>query len=119
MAKLIHRFDGNLVREYVLEQGQSLRIGRKPDNDICLDDLTVSGKHAVITIKPNDYMENLNDIHIEDLGSTNGTMVNGRPVERHLLKHSEVITIGSHEFILMDEDTLRFEETMIYLPEDS
>lgn len=116
MPKLIHSYSGSQLKEYPLEEGE-LHIGRKPGNDICLDDLTVSGSHALLTISPNDYMEGLVDIHIEDLGSTNGTQVNGRPVRRQFLKHGDVVTIGTHEFTFIDENTLRFEETRIYLPD--
>lgn len=119
MPKLSHTYAGSLVREYPLSKGELLHIGRKPDNDVCLDDLTVSGRHALITVRPSDYMDNLDDIYIEDLDSTNGTQVNGHLVNRHMLKHGDVIGIGTHEFTLIDENTMRFEETMVYLPEDS
>ena len=119
MPKLSHTYAGSLVKDYPLSTGALLHIGRKPDNDICLDDLTVSGRHALISVRPSEYMENLNDVYLEDLDSTNGTQVNGRVVHRHLLKHGDVISIGTHEFTLIDENTMRFEQTMVYVPEDS
>lgn len=118
MPKLVHMYSGTLVKEYTLEHGR-LKIGRKPDNDICLDDITVSGQHASLSVQPNSYMDGLDDVYIMDLGSTNGTMVNGRPVSRHLLKHGDIVSVGAHEFTLVDENTLRLEETMIYIPDEN
>ena len=69
MAKLILSFKGETLREYDLDR-ETMLIGRKADNDIHIDNLAVSGKHAkVLTI--------LNDSFIEDLGSTNGTFIDG------------------------------------------
>ena len=76
MAKLILSVDGQVLKEYTLSKERTL-IGRKPHNDIQIDNLAVSGEHAaIITI--------LNDSFIEDLGSTNGTMVNGKPDQEAL-----------------------------------
>jgi pSer/pThr/pTyr-binding forkhead associated (FHA) protein len=64
-------------------------IGRRPENDIQVDNLAVSGQHAVVTTI-------LNDSVIEDLHSTNGTMVNGKLVQKHLLQPGDTIEIGKH-----------------------
>src|SRR4030095_145882 len=86
MAKLILSVDGQVLKEYPLTKERTL-IGRKAHNDIQIDNLAVSGEHAaIITI--------LNDSFIEDLGSTNGTMVNGKPVKKHFLQNKQVIEIG-------------------------
>jgi pSer/pThr/pTyr-binding forkhead associated (FHA) protein len=59
-------------------------------NDIQIDNLAVSGEHAaIITI--------LNDSFIEDLGSTNGTMVNGKPIKKHFLQNNDVVELGKHK----------------------
>src|SRR6266478_6943726 len=88
MAKLILSVDGQVLKEYQLSKERTL-IGRKPHNDIQIDNLAVSGEHAaIITI--------LNDSFIEDLGSTNGTMVNGKPVKKHFLQNNDLIEIGRH-----------------------
>lgn len=115
MAKIVHRREGVIVAEYPLEQGR-IMIGRRPECDICIDDITVSGNHASVTVKPSGYMEGLNDIIIEDQGSTNGTIVNGRNVKRHFFKHGEIAFIGSHELTLIDENTQCFETTQVILP---
>ena len=117
MAKLLHIVDGVVAREYTLEAGR-LGIGRRLDNDIRLDDATVSGQHAAIEVRPNPYMEEYMEAVLEDLGSTNGTLVDGRTVKRHVLKPDDVIQIGTHRFKYVDESAPRLDETRILLPED-
>jgi pSer/pThr/pTyr-binding forkhead associated (FHA) protein len=88
-AKMILSLDGQIVREFPLNK-ERMTIGRKPQNDIHVDNLAVSGEHAaIITI--------LNDSFMEDLGSTNGTLVNGNPVKKHFLQSGDVIEIGRHK----------------------
>ncbi len=104
--------NGVVQGEYELNQ-ERLTIGRKPDNDIPIDNLAVSGKHAlVITI--------LDDSFLEDLGSTNGSYVNGKLVKKHALKDGDVIAIGKHELKYVNEhataDDDEFEKTMIIKP---
>jgi pSer/pThr/pTyr-binding forkhead associated (FHA) protein len=117
MPKLIHTRDGIVIEEYLLEEG-SITIGRRPDCDIQIDDLSVSGKHATVSVKVNQYMDGLKDVFLEDAGSTNGTKINGRRIKKHLFKHGEVAQIGTHELTLVDEGTRAFETTQILLPED-
>lgn len=112
MAKLVLSMNGAVQGEYQLDK-ERLTIGRKPDNDIQIDNLTVSGKHAiVITI--------LDDSFLEDLGSTNGSYVNGKLVTKHALKDGDVIAIGKHELKYVNEhatvDDDEFEKTMIIKP---
>jgi pSer/pThr/pTyr-binding forkhead associated (FHA) protein len=104
--------NGAVQGEYELSQ-ERLTIGRKPDNDIQIDNLAVSGKHSlIITI--------LDDSFLEDLGSTNGTYVNGKLVKKHALKNGDVIAIGKHELKYVNEnatvDDDEFEKTMIIKP---
>ena len=112
MAKLVLSLNGAVQGEYELNQ-ERLTIGRKPDNDIQIDNLAVSGKHClIITI--------LDDSFLEDLGSTNGTYVNGKLVKKHALKDGDVIAIGKHELKYINEnasaDEDEFEKTMIIKP---
>ena len=110
-AKLILSLNQSVLGEYSLDK-ERMTVGRKPDNDIQVDNLAVSGKHAaIITI--------LNDSFLEDLESTNGTFVNGKLVKKHALKHGDVITIGKHELKYVNENATRdqeFEKTMIIRP---
>ena len=110
MAKLVHNVEGAMFREYPLEVG-TLRIGRNLDNDIQLDDDAVSGAHAEIAIKPSQYMEGLLDVWARDLDSTNGTIVNGRRIQRHLLSHEDVVRIGTHQFKLVEESAVAAQRT--------
>ena len=93
MYKLLEVSDGNVIREHTLTEGV-LRIGRNPGNDIQPDDASVSGNHALITVTPSRYMDDAMDVRIEDLGSTNGTRINGTVVKKQLLKHSDMAHSG-------------------------
>lgn len=112
MAKLVLSLNGVTQGEYQLDK-ERITIGRKPDNDIPIDNLAVSGKHAlIITI--------LDDSFLEDLGSTNGSYVNGKLVKKHALKNGDVVAIGKHELKYVNEhataDDDEFEKTMIIKP---
>ena len=115
MAKLILTLDDNTLREVSLDR-ERITIGRKPSNDIQIDDLAVSGEHAcVVTV--------LNDSVLEDMGSTNGTLVNGRPVTKHILRDNDVIEIGRNRIryaagapASAAAATGGFEQTMILQP---
>jgi len=117
MTKLVHSQTGAVLGEYPVQKG-SLSIGRGSENDICLDDITVSGSHAVIEVTPSTYLDGVNDVYIIDQQSTNGTVINNKHVKRHLFKHGEVARIGQHDFKLIDEDSLGLEQTMVFIPED-
>jgi pSer/pThr/pTyr-binding forkhead associated (FHA) protein len=110
MAKLILSVDGQVLKEFNLSKERTL-IGRKAHNDIQIDNLAVSGEHAaIITI--------LNDSVIEDLGSTNGTMVNGKPIKKHFLQNNDVVEIGKHKLKYFNDaptaaTAADFEKTMI------
>lgn len=110
MAKLIVSLDGQLVKEYEIKK-ERLTIGRKPHNDIQIDNLAVSGEHAMI-------MTILNDSFLEDLGSTNGTLVNGQPVKKHFLQDKDVVEIGKYKLKYVNEQPSKmtqqeFEKTMV------
>jgi predicted component of type VI protein secretion system len=89
MAKLILSLEGSVIREIPLDK-ERVTIGRKPQNDIQIENLAVSGEHAcIVTI--------LNDSFLEDLGSTNGTLVNGNPIKKHILQNNDVVEIGKYK----------------------
>lgn len=116
MTKLVHSEGGRVIGEYPLTEGR-LTIGRNAENDIRIDDLTVSGRHVVIEVNPSQYLEGTNDVFIIDQNSTNGTVINGKHIKRYLFKHGDIATIGQHELSLIDEEALGFEQTMIYIPD--
>jgi predicted component of type VI protein secretion system len=111
-AKLILTLNGATISEHELNK-ETITIGRRPENDIQVDNLAVSGKHAqVITI--------LNDSFLEDLNSTNGTYVNGSLIKKHALKHGDVIGVGKHQLKYINENAAAddaFEKTMIIRPD--
>ena len=87
VAKLITTSSTGEKTEFELVN-ETTTIGRKPGNDIQIDNLSVSGRHAqVITI--------LEDSFLEDLGSTNGTYVNGKLVKKHALKMATILPWAS------------------------
>ena len=89
MAKLILSLDGSVIREVPLDK-ERIVIGRKASNEIQIENLAVSGEHAcIVTI--------LNDSFLEDMGSTNGTLVNGNPIKKHILQNNDVIEIGKYK----------------------
>jgi FHA domain len=95
MAKLIMSLDNALIREVSLDKDR-VTIGRKAHNDIQIDNLAVSGEHAVIVTI-------LNDSFLEDLGSTNGTLVNGNPVKKHILQNNDIVEIGKYKLKYVHE----------------
>jgi pSer/pThr/pTyr-binding forkhead associated (FHA) protein len=72
-------------------------IGRRADNDICLPNLAVSGEHAVVVTI-------LADSFLEDLGSTNGTLVNGSAIAKYFLRDRDQIDIGRHRLVYCVDD---------------
>lgn len=89
MAKLILSLENSVIREVPLDK-ERIMIGRKASNEIQIENLAVSGEHAcIVTI--------LNDSFLEDLGSTNGTLVNGNPIKKHILQNNDVIEIGKYK----------------------
>ena len=95
MAKLHIFLDGNSLGEFPLNKERAT-IGRRPSNDIHIDNLAVSGDHAVIVTIAGDSF-------LEDLNSTNGTLVNRKPIKKHVLEHADVIEFGKYQ--------LRYENT--------
>jgi len=105
--------DGLVLKEIPLTK-ERMSIGRKASNDIQIDNLAISGEHAaVVTI--------LNDSFLEDLNSTNGTLVNSQPAKKHFLKNGDVIELGKYKLKYVTEQVQQvheadFEKTMILRP---
>jgi pSer/pThr/pTyr-binding forkhead associated (FHA) protein len=114
MAKLILSMDGLVLKEITLSKERTT-IGRKPHNDIQIDNLAVSGEHAVIVTI-------LQDSFLEDLGSTNGTVVNGQPIKKHFLQNNDIVELGKYRLKYVNEapagqaKAADFEKTMILRP---
>ena len=89
MAKMILSMDGLVLKEIELTK-ERITIGRRPHNDVVIDNLAVSGEHAVVVTL-------LNDSFLEDMGSTNGTMVNGQPIKKHFLQNNDIVELGKYK----------------------
>ena len=92
--KVIVKYQGTVIREMEL-QGAELTIGRKGDNGLSIEDPSVSGHHAKIVKIQSVFF-------VEDLHSTNGTLVNNKPIDRHQLQDTDVIMIGNHRLLFQD-----------------
>jgi pSer/pThr/pTyr-binding forkhead associated (FHA) protein len=117
MYKLLQTVENNVISEHSLQEGL-FRIGRKAGNDMQPDDASVSGNHAVIAVRPSAYLDDTYEVSVEDLGSTNGTYVNGRRIIKQLLKHGDVLTMGTMNLKLIDEQALALGGTRILLTEE-
>jgi hypothetical protein len=102
-AKLILTLDGAILRQFPVDRA-AISIGRKHGNEVQLNDITVSGRHALITVVRG-------KVFVEDLGSTNGTLVNGGPIRKVFLKHGDVIQVGAHQLTFFDSEA-QYQETM-------
>ncbi len=117
MYKLLQIVDGNVVAEHSLTQ-ERFSIGRNLGNELQPDDASVSGNHASIVLAPSAYLDDAMEATIEDLGSTNGTFVNGKPVSRQLLKHGDMLAVGTLSLKFIDEQALELGGTRILLKEE-
>src|SRR3954467_13377795 len=88
MPKMIVSIDGVVIKEVQLTKDRT-SLGRRPYNDIVIDNLAVSGQKGVLQMSGN-------EVYLEDLNSTNGTYVNGKAVKRQLLQNSDTVEIGHY-----------------------
>jgi pSer/pThr/pTyr-binding forkhead associated (FHA) protein len=96
MPRLVLSLDGVTLKEVPVSKERTT-IGRRSHNDLVIDNLAVSGDHAVMYKTGDDYF-------IEDLGSTNGTTVNGQPIKRHVMHAGDIIEIGKYRLKYVPED---------------
>jgi len=116
MAKLILSMDSLVIQEIPLNK-ERITIGRKPHNDVQIDNLAVSGEHLVVVTV-------LNDTFIEDLNSTNGTFINGQSIKKHFLQNGDVVELGKYRLkyikdakeVSQQVATTDFEKTMVLRP---
>jgi pSer/pThr/pTyr-binding forkhead associated (FHA) protein len=106
MPKMIVSIDGVVIKEVQLSKERTT-LGRRPYNDIVIDNLAVSGEHAVLQMSDA-------GVYLEDLGSTNGTYINGKAVKKQLLQNADTVEIGKYKIrYLEDGEGQDFEKTMV------
>ncbi len=93
-AALVIRAGGGRAGESFPLEGERLTVGRRPDSDIFLDDITVSRDHAVLVRRAQDY-------YLDDCGSLNGTYVNRRRIESHKLADGDELQIGKYKLAFL------------------
>src|SRR5437868_4859568 len=109
MPKMIVSIDGVVIKEVQLTKDRTT-LGRRPYNDIVIDNLAVSGEHAVLQMSGN-------EVYLEDLNSTNGTYINGKAVKKQLLQNNDTVEIGKYKIKYINEVAgPTFEKTMILKP---
>jgi pSer/pThr/pTyr-binding forkhead associated (FHA) protein len=89
---IVLKFNDSVIRQINSDKGE-ITIGRDPETDIQIDNISVSRVHAKILKGPNRYI-------LHDLSSTNGTFVNGKKIKKRSLKEDDVITIGKHTLLI-------------------
>ncbi len=108
MGKLVVSLDGVVIKEVQITKDKTT-LGRRPYNDIVIDNLAVSGEHSVLQMVGA-------DVFIEDLNSTNGTYINGKAVKKQLLAHNDTVEIGKYKIKYLVEDGTDYEKTMVVRP---
>ena len=107
MPKIIVSIDGVVIKEVQLTKDRT-SLGRRPYNDIVIDNLAVSGEHAVLQLAGQ-------DVHLEDLNSTNGTYLNGKAVKKQLLQNGDTVEIGKYRIKYVSEAAdSGYEKTTVY-----
>ena len=109
MPKVIVSIDGVVIKEVQLTKDRTT-LGRRPYNDIVIDNLAVSGEHAVIQIAEGEAI-------LEDLNSTNGTYINGKAIKKQPLQNNDSIEIGKYKIRFHSDQTgAGFDKTMVIKP---
>jgi pSer/pThr/pTyr-binding forkhead associated (FHA) protein len=108
MGKLVVSLDGVVIKEVQITKDKTT-LGRRPYNDIVIDNLAVSGEHAVLQMVGA-------DVFIEDLNSTNGTYINGKAIKKQLLTHNDTVEIGKYKIKYLVDDNSDYEKTLVMRP---
>jgi hypothetical protein len=93
-ASLVIRSGGGRAGETFPLDGDRMTVGRRPDSDVFLDDVTVSRDHAVIVRRGSDF-------YLDDCGSLNGTYVNRRRIESHRLSDGDELQVGKYKLAFL------------------
>lgn len=105
MPKMIVSIDGVVIKEVQLTKDRTT-LGRRPYNDIVIDNLAVSGEHAVLQMSGA-------DVFLEDLNSTNGTYVNGKAIKKQQLQGGDTVEIGKYKIKFVNDAADSYEKTTV------
>ncbi len=106
MPKMIVSIDGVVIKEVQLTKDRTT-LGRRPYNDVVIDNLAISGEHAVFQMAGS-------DVFIEDLNSTNGTYVNGKAAKKQQLHNGDTVEVGKYKIKFVSEAVAEgFEKTLM------
>lgn len=95
MPKFLLQYEGAVIKEIPITK-EDITVGRKPDNDIVIDNPTISGHHCKITQVGDNF-------YVEDLNSSNGVFVNAKKIMKSGLKNNDVIGVAKHVLKFIDE----------------
>ncbi|MDD5656170.1 MAG: FHA domain-containing protein [Elusimicrobia bacterium] len=95
MPKLLLKFNAAVLKEIAFDK-PALSVGRKPDNDVVIDNPAVSGHHCRLSLQGGTYF-------VEDLDSTNGTYVNDKRVQKSGLHHNDVVGVAKHALVFLED----------------
>jgi len=105
MPKMIVSIDGVVIKEVQLTKERTT-LGRRPYNDIVIDNLAISGEHSVLQMTGG-------QVYLEDLNSTNGTYVNGKATKKQLLQDGDVVEVGKYKIKFVNEVPFSEMATMV------
>jgi len=108
MGKLVISMDGVVIKEVQITKDKTT-LGRRPYNDVVIDNLAVSGEHAALQLVGA-------DVFIEDLNSTNGTYINGKAVKKQMLVHNDTVEVGKYKIKYHADQGSDYEATQILRP---
>ncbi|MBC7499059.1 MAG: FHA domain-containing protein [Herminiimonas sp.] len=104
MAKIVLTEAGRELTTIVLSKDR-ITIGRRPENDVVIDDLAISGQHAVI-------VTSWGDSSLEDLNSTNGTRINGQPIKKHFLRDKDIVELAQYQLTFISDEQIAAEQKL-------
>jgi pSer/pThr/pTyr-binding forkhead associated (FHA) protein len=112
MPKMIVSIDGVVIKEVQLTKERTT-LGRRPYNDVVIDNLAVSGEHAALQMMGS-------EVTLEDLNSTNGTYVNGKAVKKQVLQNGDTVEVGKYKIKFVSEaEAPGYDKTMLFKPGDA
>ncbi|MBS0294252.1 MAG: FHA domain-containing protein [Proteobacteria bacterium] len=107
MPRMVVSIDGVVIKEVPLTRERTT-VGRRPYNDVVIDNLAVSGEHAVLVMDGD-------EVQVHDLGSTNGTYVNGKAIRQQLLRNGDVVEMGKYKIrFVHDAQRQDYENTVLF-----